>query len=252
MSGRQENSDRLPEDESRPAAEASTPERSQAPPSSPLKVIDRRFWARGEAGEGPGGERAEGPPSTVPSVIEELQKQVADLRAREHDLLAAWRQAQHDNDAFRQRLQRDVERRVGHGKASLLRDLLEVADNLERAVAAAGTGAGAEELVRGVRQVLGQLQRLMVSQGVEEVAVAGQPFNPETAEAVEMREVREAGLDGKVVEVAQRGYRYGGQVLRPARVAVGRCTLPPAPERREQATSPGCSESAPAPDESVQ
>jgi molecular chaperone GrpE len=243
MSDRQENSDRLPEDESRPAPEASPPERSQSPPPAPLKVIDRRFWARGEAGE---------VPATVPSVIEELQKQVADLRAREHDLLAALRQAQHDNDAFRQRLQRDVERRVGLGKASLLRDLLEVADNLERAVAAAGTGAGAEELVRGVRQVLGQLQRLMVSQEVEEVAVAGQPFNPETAEAVEVREVREAGLDGKVVEVAQRGYRYGGQVLRPARVAVGRCTLPPAPERREQATPPGCSESAPAPGEPVQ
>jgi molecular chaperone GrpE len=252
MSDRQENSDRRPEDESPPAAEASAPARSQSPRSAPFKVIDRRFWARGEAGEEPGGEGAEGPPSTVPSVIEELQKQVADLRAREHDLLAAFRQARDDNDAFRQRLQRDVERRVGLGKASLLRDLLEVADNLERAVAAAGTGAGAEELVRGVRQVLGQVQRLMVSQGVEEVAVAGQPFSPETAEAVEMREVREAGLDGKVVEVAQRGYRYGGQVLRPARVAVGRCTPPPALERPEQATSTGCPESAPAPDEPVQ
>ena len=224
--------------DSEPAPQKDRPGRSE---DAPLKVVDRRFWARQEGAEA-GAEAAEtAPPSTRPKLVEELEARLRDTQARLHDVLVAVQKADKENDEFRERLRRDVERRVSLAKAGLFRDLLEVADNLERALAAAAvvptaTAAGAlgasassitSELSRGVGQVLSQLRRLLAAHGIEEIDVAGLPFDPEVAEAIEVREVSAVESDGHVIEITQRGYRFAGQTLRPARVVVAKAARTP-------------------------
>jgi molecular chaperone GrpE len=179
-----------------------------------VKVVDRRFWARRAEGAAET-EAAEPAPARRPAYVEDLEQRL-------RQALEALRQTQAENEAVRERWRRDLERRVAFARTDLFREILEVSDNLERALIHAGAGTDQEALCRGVEQVLAQLRRLLQTQGVEEIPVAGEVFDPHVAEAIEVRQVEDAALDGRVVEVARRGYRFEGQTLRPARVAVGR------------------------------
>lgn len=204
----------------------------------PMKVIDRRFWARQEAQKAPASGAEDTEPRTLrPAVVEELQARLDAAQERLREAHQVILRAQKENDEFRERLRRDLERRVVLAKADTLCSILEVADNLERALGAAGASAGAAVLVRGVEQVFSQLRRILADEGVEEVEVLGKAFDPQVAEALEVRETRDPCEDGSVVEVERRGYRYAGQLLRPARVIVGRAAAAEPP--------PGGSEGAP-------
>lgn len=191
---------------------------------SPMKVVDRRFWAREEQGDEQEPDSSEA--STYPKYVQELQAQLEESRGRLRELTAAYRQTQQETDGIRQRLNRDLDRRVSLAKGDLFRELLEVADNLERALGSVGEESQANDLARGVNQVLLQMRRLLSAQGVEELEVANSQFDPEVAEAIEVRAIDRAEEDGVVIEVVQRGYRYSGRTLRPARVVVGRADVP--------------------------
>ncbi|MEE9219379.1 MAG: nucleotide exchange factor GrpE [Acidobacteriota bacterium] len=185
-----------------------------------IKVVDRRFWARQE---GSAAEREDtGGRPRYPKFVEELQQRLEESQTRLADLSAAYRLQQQQTEEIHQRLQRDLERRLTLAKGELFTELLEVADNLERALGATHRETAGDDLVRGVGQVLAQLQRLLRSHGVEPVEMEGMSFDPEVAEAIEVRQVREEGKDGIVLEVLQRGYRHAGRMLRAARVVVGR------------------------------
>jgi molecular chaperone GrpE len=196
-----------------------------------MKVVDKRFWARRESEESTEETDPAGPDAARPrpAVVEELQARLDTAHERLRQTHEVMLRAQKENDEFRERLRRDLERRVVLAKAGTLCDILEVADNLERALASSGAAPGAVDLVRGVEQVFAQLRRFLAAEGVEEVEVLGLPFDPQVAEALEVRETTDAREGGRVVEVQRRGYCYAGQLLRPARVVVGRAASPAPP-----------------------
>jgi len=76
--------------------------------------------------------------------------------------------------------------------------------------------------VEGVRLSLGGLHKRIAEVGAVRIAVAGQPFDPRVAEAVDTVAVARAEQDGVVVQEVRAGWRIGDKVLRPARVRVGR------------------------------
>jgi molecular chaperone GrpE len=177
----------------------------------PIKVtvVDRRHHAQSETGDGDA-ER-----SPYPSFVEELRSrtEAAEKRARE-----AAERAEREIDAVRERLQRDVDRKVMQGRSGLLKDLLEVLDNLDRALASAEAAPAVEE---GIHLVRRQLLGVLKAAGVEPIDVVGQPYDPNLAEAVMIEPVEKERHD-QVVEVLQPGYLFGDTVLRPARVKVGK------------------------------
>jgi molecular chaperone GrpE len=114
--------------------------------------------------------------------------------------------------------ERDTQARATENQRRLLRQLLEVIDNLERALA---RPADAAALHQGVEMTLRQLTRVLAQAGVERIGVEpGQPFDPSYHEAVEAR-TGDVPQD-TVVEVEQPGYLHDGVVLRPARVVAMR------------------------------
>jgi molecular chaperone GrpE len=179
-----------------------------------LKVVDRRWWARGESA--PAAET----PATRPSYVEELEQRLAEKDRLLQGYVEQYKAAAAEFEQARLRARREVNREIERGRRALLLDLLDVVDNLERAIeAAASTDAGGS-LLAGVRMVRDQFVARLESHGVKEIAAIGEPFNPALHEAVTV--VPSDGESEYIVGVIRRGHRIGEDVLRPAQVAVGK------------------------------
>ncbi|MFQ5895832.1 MAG: nucleotide exchange factor GrpE [Nitrospinota bacterium] len=178
-----------------------------------FQVTDRRHWAQKEKGEPP-------PEADLrPSYVRQLEEK---LSAQERRLREYMERAEAENAAFRARQQRELERRTLENKEAILRAFLPLADDLARALEAAGASAGESEsgLLEGLRLIEARFQAALSAQGAEPVPDVGSPFDPAIHEAVGVVEVDEGDRHGRVVEVVQRGYRLGESLLRPARVRV--------------------------------
>ena len=175
-----------------------------------VHVVDRRHHASGEPTTDTGaGDR-------LPSFVEQLQ---ARTEAAEKKAAEAMSRAETEIDQVRERLQRDIERRVMQGKAKLLTAMLEVIDNLDRA--ARHTEETSSGLGEGIDLVRQQMLAILKNEGVEPIDTLDMPYDPHVAEAVAMVPTGPE-QENLVVEELERGYRYGETILRPARVKVGK------------------------------
>jgi molecular chaperone GrpE len=187
-------------------------------PSEPeVKVVDRRWWARSEQGD------TTEPLGGKPTYVEELEQRLAEKDRSLQSYIEQYKAASAEFEQARLRARREVTRDIERTKRALLTDFLEVVDNLDRAIEAADTSAGADALMAGVRMVREQFLARLQGHGISEIETLGQPFDPALHEAVAVVPASEAD-DDRVVGLVHRGYRIGDEVLRPAQVAVGRKT----------------------------
>jgi molecular chaperone GrpE len=122
-----------------------------------------------------------------------------------------------DFENYRKRSAREQERLVAHAHERLVRELLPILDDLERALEAAERHEEAK-LVEGVQLVEQSLRRALAKEGLAEIEAEG-AFDPHVHEAV-LTKPGNGGEPGSVLEVVQRGYRVGDRVVRPAKVIV--------------------------------
>ena len=142
---------------------------------------------------------------------------LATLTAERDEYLALAQRVQADFENYRKRAVRDQERLVAHAHERLVRELLPVLDDLERALEAAARHEEAQ-LVDGVQLVERALRGALAKEGLTEIETAGQ-FDPHVHEAL-LTQPSADTEPGTVLEVVQRGYRLGDRVVRPARVIV--------------------------------
>jgi molecular chaperone GrpE len=163
-------------------------------------------------------------PNLKPSYVEELEARTRSAEQLAQDVQARFERLkeklQQETDETRQRLNRAADERTERTKAQFIGSLLPVLDNLERAIDAADSADGTEQLIAGVKQTAESFRNALSDAGVEPVVSLGEIFDPQLHEAVESIPV-EPESDGKVVAEYTRGYRIGERLLRPARVAVG-------------------------------
>ena len=126
-----------------------------------------------------------------------------------------------DFDNYRKRARRDMDEAQKKGGEDLLRILLPVFDNLERAVLHAEQAADAKAIAEGVRMVLKQFGDTLGRAGIQRVPGVGEPFDPMVHEAVQQVESTEA-KPGTVIAEVQPGYRHGDRLIRPAMVVVAK------------------------------
>jgi molecular chaperone GrpE len=128
--------------------------------------------------------------------------------------------ARADMENFRKRMERTSADREKNAKKNLLTKMLQVKDNLERALSYGEESEGQTEgIMQGIRLTEYQLNQLLEQEGVTRLDVEGKPFNPADGDAVQT--VHDPSLpDHAVVQVVRQGYRYGDEVLRPAQVIV--------------------------------
>jgi molecular chaperone GrpE len=122
-------------------------------------------------------------------------------------------------DNYKRLAQRDQRDQIRFGNEQLLRELLPVVDNLERAIKAAKNSTSSDGVVKGVDLTLKQLQGVLGKFGVQSIPTTGQPFDPSGHQAVASVPSTQVP-DKHVVEEFQRGYRLHDRILRPAMVTV--------------------------------
>ena len=148
-----------------------------------------------------------------------LQAQVDDLRRQLEEQKDRLLRSVAEADNVRRRTQRDAEDRIKYANESLVRDLLPVLDNLDRALASARAASGADSVVAGVELIQRELLRVLERAGVTRYSAVGQRFDPTRHEAIARVVSGEATPDTVVSETAP-GYLLHGRVVRPAMVAV--------------------------------
>ena len=145
------------------------------------------------------------------AVMEEIGRLEAELRSFKDKYLRLLA----DFDNYRKRTAAELEAARREGRLEVLRAVLPVLDDLERALAHAEAEPGA--ILEGVKKIKDAFLRVLSGLGVEEVPGEGAEFSPEHHEAIGVVEGEE---EGKVAEVYQKGYKVGDYLIRPARVAV--------------------------------
>jgi molecular chaperone GrpE len=190
-------------------------------PEPPIKFVDRRRWAGGT--DGAAGTDV---PLRKPSYVEQLELQLAEKDAQLRDVIARYKEAAQEFDAARVRSRRDVVKEIERGKRAILAELLDVLDNLDRAIDAASNNPNIATLVHGVEMVREQFLARLEGFGVTRIAALGERFDPACHEAATTVPTADAGQRDRVVGVIRQGYRVAGDVLRPAIVAVAQATQP--------------------------
>lgn len=147
----------------------------------------------------------------------ELEKAKAEAREHQDKFLRLYA----DTENFKKRMNRESLEREKYYNEGIIKELLPVLDNLDRALGHAGEPEGSGGLTEGVRMVRKQLMDVLAKSGVTQVESIGLPFDPQRQQAV--MQVETADYDeGTVVEELQKGYFLNDRILRPAMVAVAK------------------------------
>jgi len=183
----------------------------------PVKVVDRRWWAN--TPDAAASDRAEHS-SLKPTYVEELEQQLAEKDKLLQEYIAKYRQASNEFEEARLRLRREISKDVDRARREVLAEMLEVVDNLDRAVDAAAKAPSVEAVVQGLDLVRRHFLAKLEGLGVTRIAAEDVPFDPAVHEAITTLPVSTPEQEGQVVGVVRHGYRLGADVLRPAAVAV--------------------------------
>ena len=187
--------------------------------------------ARDEAAEPAGEERPENeaesleaaeaaassPQSSVLSPQDEGSDAAPEPEALAEEYLELAKRTQADFENYRKRAAKEAAAAGERAKGGLVRELLPVVDNLERALESAEESE--QHLAEGVRLVHSDLVSVLQRNGVEQFDPRGEEFDPTVHEALSTRD-EEGAEPGVVLDVVEKGYRLNGTVLRPARVVV--------------------------------
>ncbi|MPY90832.1 MAG: nucleotide exchange factor GrpE [Luteitalea sp.] len=187
-----------------------------------IKVVDRRWWAqRDDTASSDADPSAQEPwEPGKPKYVEELERQVAEKDQLLQQYITQFKEASREFDEARARLRKEVARDADLARRTLLVDLLEVIDNLDRALETARRQSGADALLQGVELVRRQFLLKLETYGVTRVDPLGERFDPTRHEAVTTVHTAEPGQDGLITGVIAPGYLIAGDLLRPAQVAV--------------------------------
>ncbi len=180
-----------------------------------FRVVDRRHWVDGTDPE------AAASAGDKPSYVAELEARLADRERRLREIGEVHQGSLDDLDAARERVRREARRELEQHRRALLSDLLDVLDDLDRAMGAAAETRDPQVLLDGVQLIRQRILARLDQLGVSRLEALGQRFDPKRHEAMAMLPVDDPRADGTVVDVIREGYAIGKEVLRPAAVAVG-------------------------------
>lgn len=145
-------------------------------------------------------------------ILAEKQKEIDEYKNR-------WLRAQADFENYRKRTQRDIQETYLYAGEELVKDILPVIDNLERALDS--VKAKDDALYKGVELIYQQFIEILKKHEIKEIEALGKPFDPSYHDAVMMTESGEYEAD-TVAEVMLKGYMYHSKVIRPSMVKVAK------------------------------
>ena len=204
----------------KPAEKDAKPHAEDAERTQPQPGVAPAEKAKPQAEAAIGGEAATGeetPAETGPSLEETVAKLQAELAAVKDRELRC--HAELDN--YRKRAARELEERLRYANLGLLRDLLPVLDNVERAIQAAENNADAAALLDGFKLVRQQLDSVLDGHHCKRIEALHAPFDPHVHHAL-LQQPSEEHPANTVLMVTQNGYQLHDRVVRPSQVIVSK------------------------------
>lgn len=162
--------------------------------------------------------------------LDPLEAEILALREERDDLKDQALRARAEFDNYRKRMARESDRIRKTAAEGLMRDLLPIVDNLERALSHVEDKS--DGLAQGVEMIVKQFADVLGAKGLEPIPAKGEPFDPNIHEAL-THQPSEAYPADVVMEEFQRGYRLGDYVLRPTQVVVSSGPAAPAEDAPE-------------------
>jgi molecular chaperone GrpE len=167
------------------------------------------------------------------SEVERLQKELEEASAEAEEYLDGWRRAQAEFSNYKKRQRAEQAKIRELANANLLRKLLPVLDDFDRAIATMPEALQKLSWSQGLLMVRRKLEAILESEGVESIETEGEAFDPYYHEAVTHEEM-EGYEEGEIIGEVQKGYVLGDRVLRPALVRVAKApSIPPKEEKDE-------------------
>lgn len=153
--------------------------------------------------------------------IDELKSQIEKLTQEVATYKDKWLRTEADLDNYKKRVHKERLEQLKYGYESLIRELLPVIDNLERAIEYSKKHAQKDSLYEGVELTLKLLKKVIEGFGVNEIESVGKLFDPSLHEGVGVEE-GEDYEDNVIIKELEKGYLYRDRLIRPAKVIVGR------------------------------
>jgi molecular chaperone GrpE len=173
---------------------------------------------------------SEAPPApevaALTAELERTRQELARTTARLDEIARAYSAQLNEQRDYRARIEREKERVLAAERGKIAIALLEIGDELDRAL---GADSVQGPLGKGVRMIHDGLMRRLQAMGIERLSLAGKPFDPVVAEAVDLIPVTDPAQADVVMSEDVPGYKLGDKILRPARVRVARYVAPAAP-----------------------
>jgi molecular chaperone GrpE len=178
-----------------------------------FSVVDRRLSFDED------GEDVEESEDRKPTYVQELEAQLDESQRQVAEMKTQFKAAMDEFENAKARSSRDAALEIRKGRKAVLVEMLEVLDNLERAIEAAEEEG---PLLEGITLVRDQFVSKLEHMGARKMSSLDQPFDPEMHQAVTTVPVDDPDKDGRVVGVVTEGYLFEEGLLRPAMVAVGK------------------------------
>jgi molecular chaperone GrpE len=158
-------------------------------------------------------------PARMSAELDAMRERAETAERELAETKASWQRTAADFQNYRRRTEQERGDLIAFASEGLLRRVLDIADDFDRAIAHAPADAAGAAWMEGVSAIERKVRQLLESEGVTPIDALGQPFDPRRHEAIIHEPTTEAP-DGTVVKEFQRGYELAGRVLRPALVAV--------------------------------
>ncbi|MBF0275048.1 MAG: nucleotide exchange factor GrpE, partial [Nitrospinae bacterium] len=156
------------------------------------------------------------------SILDKMRKELDEKDKKLIEYIQAHKKHVSETDKVRERLRADFEKKIQSANAELLRKLFPVFDELELALKHAEKSQDLAGLLSGLTMTVSKLNNELESSGLERVHNKGKKFNPNLEEAVSIIPAQSEDQDDIIIEVLQPGYKIGENLIRPAKVVVGK------------------------------
>ena len=158
--------------------------------------------------------------------VKALEKALNEERHRAEDYLNRLRYLQADFENYQKRVRREVEEATNYSNEALIKDFLNIVDDLELAIQIGERCKGPESLIDGLKMVLNKTFKVLEKESVKRIDALGKPLDPHLHEVVAKIVGEEGQKEDLIVEEIRKGYVYKGKVIRPSMVKVATAKLP--------------------------
>ena len=153
--------------------------------------------------------------------IKELKKKLQECEKAKQEYLEGWQRARADFLNYKKEELKRVEGLIEFAKEGMILKILSILDNFEIAEKSLPQDLKEDKNIKGLLLIKNQLKEFLKQNGVEEIELKGEKFDPAFCEVIEAIEDKEKE-SGVVIEEIQKGYKINGRVLRPAKVKVAK------------------------------